>query len=288
MKGSLPAWFTQEPPKAKEVANIERLLLDLGLNTICNSAHCPNIGTCFSRGTATFLILGDTCTRNCTFCAVKKGNPRPVDENEPAQILEAARKLDLSYVVITSVTREDLPRYGAEQFANTINMLHSDSRKIKVEVLIPDFAGSLEALELVIKAHPDVLNHNVETIPRLYPAVRPMADYSRSVELLARVKDLNSDIITKSGLMLGLGETPEEIVETMRDLREAECDLLTIGQYLRPSGDHHAVARFVLPKEFVEYDQIGRELGFVDIAASPLVRSSYKAAQMFLRATAKN
>jgi lipoic acid synthetase len=283
MKGSLPAWFAQEPPKARDVEKVEALLYSLGLNTICNSAHCPNIGACFSQGTATFLILGDTCTRNCSFCAVKKGKPQPVDRMEPSHILEAARKLDLNYVVITSVTREDLPRYGAEQFAETISLLHSCSRKIKVEVLIPDFNGSSEALEIVIKARPNVIGHNVETVPRLYPTVRPMADYSRSVDLLARTKDLNTHIITKSGLMVGLGETREEVLEVMSDLREAECDLLTIGQYLRPSEDHRPVTRFIPPEEFAEYEQIGRKLGFADIIASPLVRSSYRAAEMYLR-----
>jgi len=262
---------------------MEQLLDGLSLHTICQSAHCPNVGECFSRKTATFLILGNICTRRCTFCAVEKGHPLPVDEAEPRHLLEAAEKLDLSYIVITSVTRDDLADGGASQFAKVINLLRENRSGAIVEVLIPDFRGSAEALKLVVEARPQVINHNVETVPRLYPKVRPGADYSRSLELLFMVKNLNPGIITKSGLMLGLGETREEVVEVMKDLREANCGLLTLGQYLQPSARHHPVIRFVPPEEFTRYRDIGREMGFIDVAAAPLVRSSFKAAELYAK-----
>ena len=261
--------------------SMKGLLDGLSLHTICESAHCPNIGGCFFRKTATFLILGDVCTRHCTFCAVKRGVPSPVDKSEPQHLLEAVEKLDLSYVVITSVTRDDLADGGASQFVRVINLLHESRNGIAVEVLIPDFLGSTEALKAVVKARPEVINHNVETIPRLYHEVRPRADYSRSVELLSAVKRLSPEIVTKSGLMLGLGETKEEVIEVMSDLREASCDLLTIGQYLQPSPKHHPVVRFVPPDEFSEYEQIGKNMGFADVASAPLVRSSFKAAELY-------
>jgi len=262
---------------------MEQLLDGLSLHTICQSAHCPNVGECFSRKTATFLILGNICTRRCTFCAVEKGHPLPVDEAEPRHLLEAAEKLNLSYIVITSVTRDDLADGGASQFAKVINLLRENRSGAIVEVLIPDFRGSAEALKLVVEARPQVINHNVETVPRLYPKVRPGADYSRSLELLFMVKNLNPGIITKSGLMLGLGETREEVVEVMKDLREANCGLLTLGQYLQPSARHHPVIRFVPPEEFTRYRDIGREMGFIDVAAAPLVRSSFKAAELYAK-----
>ena len=281
MKGRLPAWFRQKPPKPETMVTMKGLLEELSLNTICQSAHCPNIGQCFSRKTATFLILGDVCTRNCTFCAVKRGVPSPVDESEPRHLLEAVARLDLSYVVITSVTRDDLADGGASQFVRVINLLHQSRNGIAVEVLIPDFLGSTEALKAVVEAGPEVINHNVETVPRLYPEVRSRADYSRSVVLLSVVKRLSPEIVTKSGLMLGLGETREEVIEVMSDLREAGCDLLTIGQYLQPSPKHHPVVRFVSPEEFSEYEQIGKDMGFADVASAPLVRSSFKAAELY-------
>jgi len=260
------------------------LLDGLSLHTICESARCPNIGRCFADGTATFLILGDVCTRNCTFCAVKKGHPTPPDENEPQHVLEAVTRLGLNYVVITSVTRDDLPDGGAGQFARTIELLHENRKDIMVEVLVPDFLGSAEATKTVTEAHPEVLNHNIETVPRLYPEVRPRADYSRSLELLYLVKNLDPEIVTKSGLMLGLGETKAEVIEVMSDLREAGCDLLTIGQYLQPSPQHHPVVRFVTPDEFAEYEDTGRNMGFAEVASAPLVRSSFKAAELYARA----
>ena len=283
MKGKLPSWFKQKPADPETMSAVEGLLDRLSLHTVCQSAHCPNIGKCFSQKTATFLILGDVCTRRCTFCAVKKGRPSQVDEKEPHHLLDAVGRLGLNYIVITSVTRDDLPDGGASQFARTINMLHENRDGAIVEVLIPDFRGSAEALETVVKAGPQVINHNVEAVPRLYPEVRPGADYSRSVELLYRVKRLNPEIVTKSGLMLGLGETSDEVIEVMKDLTEAGCDLLTIGQYLQPSPEHHPVARFVTTKEFSEYEHIGSETGFASVASAPLVRSSFEAAELYAK-----
>jgi len=286
MRGRLPPWFKQRLADPGVMSSMHGLLDGLNLHTICQSALCPNIGKCFTAGTATFLIMGDVCTRRCTFCAVKKGLPKPVDEAEPEHLLEAVQKLGLSYVVITSVTRDDLPDGGASQFARTVALLRENAADIMVEVLVPDFRGSEEAIRMVVESGPQVFNHNVETVPRLYPEVRTGADYARSLELLYMVKELNPKIATKSGLMLGLGESAEEIVEVMRDLREANCDLLTIGQYLQPSAQHHPVIRFVLPEEFAEYEYIGREMGFAEVASSPLVRSSYRAAELFDKAQA--
>jgi lipoic acid synthetase len=283
MKGRLPEWFKHKPPDPQIMLSMTELLHGLSLHTVCESALCPNIGQCFSAKTVTFLILGDVCTRNCTFCAVKKGIPSPVDESEPQHLLEAVEKLDPGYVVITSVTRDDLADGGASQFAEVINQLHRSRKGIVVEVLIPDFLGSSEALRAVVEASPEVINHNVETVPRLYPEVRPKADYSRSVELLHMVNRLDPKIVTKSGLMLGLGETREELIEVMNDLREADCDLLTIGQYLQPSPKHHPVVSFISPQEFSHFEQIGKDMGFSDVASAPLVRSSFKAAELYSR-----
>ncbi len=281
MNSRLPPWFKQEPSDMKTVSEVQKLLEELSLHTICESARCPNAGQCLSQRTATFLILGDTCTRHCTFCAVKKGAALPVDATEPDRLLEAVLKLGLKYVVVTSVTRDDLQDGGALHFAEVITRLRENVVGIAVEVLIPDFLGSRAPLEIVVNAGPKVINHNVETVPRLYPEVRPEADYDRSVELLALVKELNPNMVTKSGLMLGLGETHEEVIELMNDLREADCDLLTIGQYLQPTSRHHPVKRFVPPEEFLEYETTGRDLGFTEVASAPLVRSSYRAAEMF-------
>jgi len=284
MKGRLPSWFKQKLADPKIMSTMQGLLDGLSLHTICENAHCPNIGKCFSEGTATFLILGDICTRNCTFCAVKKGIPIPVDEEEPQHLLQAVERLGLSYIVITSVTRDDLSDGGASQFAKTIKLLHENREGAIVEVLVPDFHGSAEAIKMVVEARPQVINHNIETVPRLYPAVRPGADYNHSLELLFMVKNLDPEIVTKSGLMLGLGETKAEVLEVMSDLREANCDLLTIGQYLSPSPQHHPVVRFVSPEEFTEYEGIGKDMGFTQVASAPLVRSSFKAAELYAKA----
>ena len=284
MRGRLPPWFKQKLADPAVMSDMHGLLDGLSLHTICQSALCPNIGKCFTAGTATFLILGDVCTRCCTFCAVKKGRPGLVDEEEPEHLFEAVKKMGLSYVVITSVTRDDLPDGGASQFARTVTLLRGNVAGITVEVLVPDFRGSEEAIRMVVESGPQVINHNVETVPRLYPEVRPGADYARSLELLYTVKKLNPALVTKSGLMLGLGESREEVIEVMGDLREANCDLLTIGQYLQPSPPHHPVVRFVPPEEFTGYEAIGQALGFIEVASSPLVRSSYRAAELYDRA----
>ncbi len=284
MRARLPPWFKQRSVDPEVMIPMAGLLDGLSLHTICESAHCPNIGDCFSHKTATFLILGDICTRYCSYCAVKKGQPLPLDDEEPGHLLEAVEKLNLRYVVITSVTRDDLADGGASQFAKTVNMLHEKRVGTFIEVLIPDFLGSSEALSTVVVAQPEVINHNVETVPRLYPEVRPEADYRRSIRLLSMVKDLDSGIVTKSGLMLGLGETDEEVVTVMKDLRNAQCDLLTLGQYLPPSPQHHPLARYISPKEFSEFEAIGKGLGFVEVASAPLVRSSFKAAELYAKA----
>jgi len=284
MKGRLPSWFRQKPPDPEVMSSMVRLLDNLSLHTICESALCPNIGQCFAQRTATFLILGDVCTRHCTFCAVKKGQPLPVDDEEPQHLLKAVEMLNLNYVVITSVSRDDLSDGGASHFVRAINILHERRNGTLVEVLIPDFLGSIEALRTVVEARPEVINHNVETVPRLYSEVRPEADYDRSLRLLSMVKSLSQKIVTKSGLMLGLGETRAEVIEVMKDLRKVNCDLLTIGQYLQPSHKHHPVLRFVSPEEFSEYERIGKGMGFSGIASAPLVRSSFKAAELYAKA----
>lgn len=287
MSGRLPVWFNKKIPDPGVLNSMATLFNRLSLHTICESALCPNLGDCFARRTATFLILGNICTRNCTFCAVEKGTPRPVDEQEPEHLVEAVAKLGLRHVVITSVTRDDLPDGGASHFATAINRLRERDEGLTIEVLIPDFGGSATSLETVIDAHPDVINHNLETVPRLYPQVRPKADFKHSLRLLERVKEFDSRIVTKSGLMVGLGETRNELLEVMGDLRGAGCDLLTIGQYLQPSASHHPVVRYIPQEEFAEYESTGRALGFRGVTSAPLVRSSFNAAQLYERARVK-
>jgi len=281
-------WLKLSPLDPTILGRINRLMRDLKLHTVCESARCPNRAECFARGTATFMILGDICTRNCTFCAVKHGMPQPADPEEPQHIVAAVNKLGLRYAVITSVTRDDLPDGGASQFAQTINAIHEYDSNIPVEVLIPDFKGSTSALQTVMNASPAVLNHNVETMPRLYPEVRPEANYQRSLELLEKARLLNGNFITKSGLMLGLGETRGEVIEVMTDLREAGCALLTIGQYLQPSLSHHKVVKYIPPEEFQEYQNIGEKIGFTAVISGPLVRSSFHAAETYLSALELN
>ncbi len=284
MRARLPPWFKQRLVSPETMMAMEGLLESLKLHTICESARCPNIGDCFSRKTATFLILGNICTRNCGFCAVDKGRPLPVDKEEPKHLLGAVEKLGLRYVVITSVTRDDLDDGGAAHFAAAVNLILEKRPGTLVEVLVPDFLGSSEALGKVIAAAPSVINHNVETVPRLYPEVRSMADYWRSIGLLALVKESASGIVTKSGLMVGLGETREEVVSVMKDLREAKCDLLTLGQYLPPSPQHYPLSRYVSPEDFTEFGAIGRSLGFAEVVSAPLVRSSFKAEELYSKA----
>jgi len=275
--GSLPPWIRRRFPPQEEWERVERLLRSLSLHTVCESARCPNLGECFRRGTATFLILGDTCTRSCRFCAVKKGIPLPPDPEEPRRVAEAARTLSLHHVVVTSVTRDDLPDGGAEHFAKTIQAIRECLPQATVEVLVPDFQGSAEALEVVLAARPDVLNHNVETVPRLYPLVRPQADYARSLELLRRTRARYPGILVKSGLMVGLGETQKEVEAVLWDLKEAGCDVVTIGQYLRPTAWHLPVVAYVPPEVFAHYREYALRLGFRGVASGPFVRSSYRA-----------
>jgi lipoic acid synthetase len=277
-----PEWLRRKPPDPEALGRMRNLLQRHGLNTVCQGALCPNQGECFGQGTATFLILGKTCTRNCTFCAIPtEERPPAPDPDEPRRIAQAVEELDLKHVVITSVTRDDLEDGGAAHFARTVGALRENRAEVVIEVLIPDFQGSVEALKTVIDSRPDILNHNLETVPRLYPEVRPQAIYSRSIELLRNAKAVAPNRITKSGLMLGLGEEKEEILRVMADLREVSCDLLTLGQYLRPSGKHHPVARYVPPGEFEELRMEGEKLGFKAVFSAPLVRSSFHAAEVF-------
>jgi len=279
-KSSLPPWLKKNLPRESRSMVVSRLLERLHLHTVCEGAKCPNLPECYGRGTATFMILGNVCTRDCRFCAIPGGQPLPVDESEPQNVAEAVAALKLRHAVITSVTRDDLPDGGSEHFAKTIAAIRAAS-DASIEVLVPDFRGSEEDIKRVIAARPDVFNHNVETVPRLYPTVRPQADYQRSLEVLRRAKELNPDIITKSGLMVGLGETREELLDVLRALRAARCDLLTIGQYLRPSKAHLLIARFVTPEEFEQMAGDARAMGFRGVASAPFVRSSYKAGKMF-------
>ncbi len=258
------------------------------LHTVCQEASCPNISECFSQKTATFMILGRICTRSCIFCDVEKAMPKEVDPDEPARLAELALRLGLEYVVITSVTRDDLKDGGASLFAKTVTKIETSSPKTKVEVLIPDFKGCPEALKIVIESEPEVLNHNLETVKRLYPEVRPEADYFRSLELLSHAKELNRRMVTKSGLMVGLGETRKEIIQSMKDLRKAGCDLLTIGQYLTPPSSSYQVKKYYHPREFQELKESGEDMGFKNVQAAPLVRSSYRARAQLERLSANS
>lgn len=276
-----PKWLKLSPLNPAILARMSWLIRDLKLHTVCEDARCPNRSQCFAEGTATFMILGNICTRNCTFCAVKKGRLLAPDSQEPEHIATAVKKLGLQHVVVTSVTRDDLSDGGASYFAQTIKAIYSCNAGTSVEVLIPDFRSSLTALQTVVDACPTILNHNVETVPRLYHEVRPEANYQQSVKLFQEAKLLNNGLLTKSGLMLGLGETQQEVIEVMNDLRQAGCEILTIGQYLQPSLRHHKVIRYVLPEEFEEYQNIGKKLGFLHVASGPLVRSSFQAAKVY-------
>ncbi|MHB1454575.1 MAG: lipoyl synthase [Saccharofermentanales bacterium] len=274
-----PEWLHVTAGNARNNAEVTALLKGLDLHTVCEEASCPNCGECFGRRTATFMILGRNCTRNCTFCCVSKGEPDVPDPQEPRNIAEAVMKLKLKYVVITSVTRDDIPDGGASHFADVIHAIRQtgDEGAPLIEVLIPDFRGDADALGTVIAAMPDVINHNVETVPRLYPEVRPQAVYTRSLALLARVRAKEPAIRTKSGIMLGLGETAKEVYDVLDDLRGHGCDFLTIGQYLAPSRFHHPVAEYITPEVFAEYRQAALDKGFSYVASGPLVRSSYMA-----------
>ncbi len=273
-----PPWLKVRFPAGDRYQQIKSLLREHELHTVCEEARCPNIGECFNAGSATFMILGDICTRSCGFCAVTSGRPeRGLDRLESYRVARAVRILGLDYVVITSVNRDDQPDGGAAIFAGCINAIRKDNAGVRVEVLIPDFMGNWDALATVVQAKPFVLNHNVETAPRLYARVRPKARFERSLELLRRSKELDATLLTKSGMMVGFGETQDEVFAVMRDLRAAGVDLLTIGQYLRPTEKHLPVERYWPPDEFHPFVALGRELGFLNVEAGPLVRSSYRA-----------
>jgi lipoic acid synthetase len=273
-----PPWLKVRFPAGDRYQRIKSLLREHELHTVCEEAHCPNIGECFNSGTATFMILGDVCTRACGFCAVTTGRPgATLDWLEPYRLARAVRTLGLDYVVITSVNRDDQSDGGAGIFAGCIRAIRSDNPACRVEVLIPDFMGNWDALATVVAARPFVLNHNIETVPRLYARVRPKARYERSLELLRRAKDRDPSMLTKSGLMVGLGETAHEVLDVMADLRASGVDLLTVGQYLRPTAKHLPIERYYPPEEFAPFVERGRELGFVNVEAGPLVRSSYRA-----------
>lgn len=275
-----PEWLRIEKRPVENLGYVTELLEELSLNTVCHAANCPNRLECYSKKTATFMILGKECTRGCRFCNVTNNPVEKVDPNEPKNVAEATKKLGLQHVVVTSVTRDDLPDGGAQHFADVINAIKSEDKNIIVEVLIPDLQGDEDALKIVMDAEPDVLNHNVETVPRLYEDVRPEAIYQRSLDVLANAKKLNPNIPTKTGIMLGLGETYEEVIEVLKDLRAVDCDFLTIGQYLQPSTAHYPLQEYITPEMFDKYKEDAMELGFKFVASSPLVRSSYKAAEM--------
>ncbi len=281
-----PDWLRQllrsSPSQTRSpvAEHLTHLLQSLNLQTVCRTARCPNLGHCWSRSTATFLLLGDICTRGCRFCNLRPGHPPPVDDDEPWRLLQAVRELRLRHIVITSVTRDDLPDGGAAHFSTSIRVLRRGNHRLIIEILTPDFQGRVSSLETIAAAAPDRWGHNIETVPRLYPDIRLGADYGRSLKLLARIKALQPSIITKSGLMLGLGETPAEIDAVLHDLRQAGVDHLTLGQYLAPSPRHVPVVRYVNPEEFAQWGQKAAALGFAAIQSGPLVRSSYLAAEI--------
>ena len=276
-----PPWLKKRLAAGFHQSRVAEILNDQRLHTVCQGALCPNMGECFDKGTATFMILGDTCTRNCRFCAVKGGDPSPVDDDEPRRLAVAVRELDLKHVVITSVTRDDLSDGGAGHFAGVVNELRRETPFTTVEILTPDFQGDKAALRTVVHSRPDVFNHNVETVPRLYPTVRPLADYRRSLSVLETVKELDPRIHTKSGIMLGLGEKRVEVSQVLRDLRDSNCSILTVGQYLRPSKAHLEIHEYVLPEVFQEIGEEARNMGFTHVASAPFVRSSFNAAEAF-------
>ncbi|MCF3576516.1 lipoyl synthase [Planktothrix agardhii] len=276
-----PDWLRVKAPQWERVGNVKGILRDLGLNTVCEEASCPNIGECFNAGTATFLIMGPACTRACPYCDIDfEKKPQPLDITEPERLAEAVRRLNLNHVVITSVNRDDLPDGGASQFVRCIEGVRSLSPQTTIEVLIPDFCGNWDALEIILQAKPEVLNHNTETIQRLYRRVRPQGDYQRSLELLKRSRQLTPGVYTKSGLMVGLGETDAEVREAMQDLRAVDCDILTLGQYLQPSPKHLPLVAFISPEQFNAWREFGESIGFLQVVASPLTRSSYHAEQV--------
>ncbi len=277
MTQRLPDWLKIRLPRPDTIREVETMMRQKSLHTVCESARCPNLPECWSKKTATFMILGDTCTRSCGFCAIKVGRGLQVNQDEPTEVANVASDLGLKHVVVTSVARDDLPDQGATQFANTIRELHAKNPHTIVEVLTPDFQGKRHLVKTVTDAHPEIFNHNIETIERLHTVVRPQARYERTMRVLQMVKELDPTIYTKSGLMLGLGETRDEVVKTLQDLRSIGVDAVTIGQYLRPTMKHLPVVEYIHPDEFAEYETIGAELGFAFVASGPFIRSSYNA-----------
>lgn len=275
----LPEWLKVTAPGSPRYIELQQVMRGQSLHTVCEEAHCPNIGECWDLGTATFMILGEVCTRACRYCAVTTGKPVGIDLGEPARLADTVQIMNLQYCVITSVNRDDLADGGAFIFASCIKKIREQAPRCKVEVLIPDFDGSWTALRKVIDARPEVLNHNIESTKRVFHKVRARGDYQLSLDLLAKAKEMEPTMVTKSGIIVGMGEDKEEILETMRDLRTVDCDLLTIGQYLRPSAKHLPIDRFYHPNEFAELGKAGEEMGFKHVASGPLVRSSYHADQ---------
>nr|NJM01529.1 lipoyl synthase [Desulfobacula sp.] len=275
-----PAWLKKSLPKGGDYQRVRNLLTKAGLHTVCKEANCPNMFECFSKDTATFMILGSECTRNCRFCNITNGAPSPVDPGEPLRVAKAAFDLNLKYVVVTSVTRDDLDDGGASHFAATLQAIRSLAAHARIEVLIPDFKGDREALKAVLSAKPDVLNHNIETVASLYPVVRPEAIYERSLSLLQTAKAMDPALPVKSGIMVGLGETLEELEQALRDLFSHGCDILTLGQYLQPTPNHLLVEKYYSPEEFEALEKLARSVGFQKIAAGPFVRSSYQAHEL--------
>lgn len=272
-----PSWLKVRAPGGPNYLRLKGMMRELELHTVCEEAHCPNVGECWEHGTATFMVLGDVCTRNCAYCAVSHGRPPKYDIAEPARVAEAAERLKLRHVVITSVDRDDLPDFGAWIFAETTRQIHARLPGCSVEVLVPDFQGSETSIRTVLEAGPEIYNHNTETVPRLYKRCRPGGRYERVMKIFRLAKEIAPDIPTKSGIIVGMGETVEEIMRTMRDLRDVDVDIITIGQYLRPSDKHHPLDRYYTPDEFRRLYDVGMEMGFRHVESGPLVRSSYHA-----------
>jgi len=281
-----PPWLKVQAPGGGNYVDVKHMMRDLGLHTVCEEAHCPNIGECWEHRAATFMILGDVCTRNCAYCAIAHGTPDAYDPDEPRRLADAVTRMRLEHVVITSVDRDDLPNGGAEAFAGCVAEIHARLPDTSVELLIPDFKGLDRALQIVVDARPDILNHNLETIGRLYRIARPGGRYDRALRLLRRAKEMDPTMVTKSGLMCGLGEEWDELLQAMRDLRAQDVAILTLGQYLRPSGSHLPVVRYYTPAEFAELKRIGLDMGFRHVESGPLVRSSYHAWEQVQRAAA--
>lgn len=274
-KGRRPEWLKVKAPSGKSYTNLKTMMRSKKLHTVCEEAHCPNIGECWHSGTATFMILGDTCTRSCSFCAIKTGRPGTINEQEPMEVADAVRRMGVKHAVITSVNRDELEDQGSRIWRDTILEVRKINPGVTVEVLIPDFKGDIPTLERVFEARPDILNHNMETVPRLYKTIRPQAKYERSLKVLKHSYDFG--LKTKTGIMVGIGEEMDEVIALMEDLRKINTHILTIGQYLQPSPQHAPVDRFVHPDEFAEYERIGLEMGFMHVESGPLVRSSYHA-----------